>query len=254
MRTLLVAALAVWLGAASAGSAQTRDTVTIRGHAQTLHLYGSPSGEPVIVSSGDGGWMHVAPHVADVLSARGFYVIGFDVKAYLESFTGSHSALRPEEEPADYRVLADYALKVTGRKPLLVGVSEGAGLSVLAATDPKTQESVTGVIGLGLPDMNELAWRWKDSIIYLTHRAPDEPTFSSAGIIGHVAPVPFAEIHSTHDEYVPTAEIERVMAAAHEPKRLWMVNAANHRFSDNQAGLDESLLEAIAWVRHTMPR
>ena len=254
MRTLFVVTLAAWLGGVSPGLAQTRETIMIRGHAQVLHLYGPPTGDPVIVSSGDGGWMHVAPHVAELLSARGFYVIGFDVKAYLESFTGSSSTLRTEEEPADYRVLADHARKASGKKPLLIGVSEGAGLSVLAATDPRTQDAVAGVIGLGLPDMNELAWRWKDSIIYLTHRTPDEPTFSAAEIIGHVAPVPFAEVHSTHDEFVPAGEIERLMAAAHEPKRLWMVNAANHRFSDNQAGLDQSLLDAIAWVRHTMPQ
>lgn len=38
----------------------------------------------------------------------------------------------------------------------LIGVSEGAGLSVLAATDPETKALVSGVIGLGLPDLNEL--------------------------------------------------------------------------------------------------
>ena len=42
---------------------------------------------PVIVSSGDGGWIHLGPHVAEVLAAKGFFVVGFDVKAYLESFT-----------------------------------------------------------------------------------------------------------------------------------------------------------------------
>ena len=43
--------------------------------------------------------------------------------------------------------------------------------SVLAASDPITQQSIAGVIGIGLPDRNELGWRWKDSIIYLTHGA-----------------------------------------------------------------------------------
>ena len=86
------------------GMAQSRQAVVIRGHQQSLYIYGSPGGEPVIVSSGDGGWIHLGPHVAQFLAARGFFVIGFDVKAYLSSFTSERSTLRPEEEPADYRV------------------------------------------------------------------------------------------------------------------------------------------------------
>ncbi len=129
--------------------------------------------------------------------------IGFDVKVYLASFTTGQATLRPEEEPADYQVLTEFAAKATGKKPILIGVSEGAGLSVLAATDPGTKAAIAGVIGLGLPDLNELGWRWKDMMIYLTHRAPNEPSFSAAAIVDRVAPLPLAAIHSTHDEFVP---------------------------------------------------
>ena len=234
--------------------AQDRETVAIRGHQQSLYIYGSPQGQPVIVSSGDGGWMHLGPHVAEFLATRGFFVIGFDVKAYLSSFTSQRSTLRPDEEPADYRALTDVAKKTTGRKPILIGVSEGAGLSVLAATDTATKAETIGVIGLGLPDINELAWRWKDSLIYLTHQAPNEPSFSAAAIVDRVAPLPLGAIHSTHDEFVPVADVERVLKAANEPKRLWIVNASNHRFSDNLVEFDQRLLEAIAWVKAHAPR
>jgi len=240
--------LAAVVGSAPPSWSQTRQTVAIRAHQQTLYVYGSPRGEPVIVSSGDGGWMHLGPHVAEVLAAQGFFVVGFDVKVYLSGFTSSQSTLRAGEEPADYRVLTDFAMKATGKKPMLIGVSEGAGLSVLAATDPGTKAGITGVVGLGLPDLNELGWRWKDMMIYLTHRTPDEPTFSAAAIVDRVAPLPLAVIHSSHDEFVPVSEIERVFRAAHEPKQLWIVNASDHRFSDNLDELNRRLLEAIAWV------
>ena len=114
--------------------AQTRETVTIRGQTQSLRVYGTRGGPPVIVSSGDGGWIHLAPHVAEVLAAKGFFVVGFDVKAYLERFTSGKTTLRPEDEPGDYKVIADFAARGTNEKPILIGVSEGAGLSVLAAT------------------------------------------------------------------------------------------------------------------------
>ena len=141
--------------------------------------------------SGDGGWI-IGPHVAELLSAI-VLVVGC-VKAYLSGFTSRESTLRAEEETGDYRVLAEFAMRATGKKPILIGVSEGAGLSVLAATDPDTKAAVTGVIGLGLPNLNELAWRWKDMLIYLTHRAPNEPGFRARPLsIG--CPIPLAAIH-----------------------------------------------------------
>jgi dienelactone hydrolase len=233
--------------------AQTTRLV-IRGQAQVLHLYGSADGEPVIVSSGDGGWIHLAPHVAEVLSAKGFFVVGLDAKAYLESFTSGSTTLRPNEVQADYEALVDFAARRTARKPTLVGVSEGAGLSVLAATDTGMKTKIAGVIGLGLPDLNELGWHWRDAVTYLTHRVPNEPVFSVAAIVGRVAPLPLVAIHSTGDEFVPIEQVRRVVAAAGEPKQLWIVRASDHRFSDNQAEFDRRLLEAMAWVRANAPR
>ena len=232
-------------GAAS----QAHESLDVRGHPQSLHVYGTPDGYPVIVSSGDGGWIHLAPEVAEFLSTRGYYVIGFDVRAYLESFTDTRNTLRPEDEPRDHFVLADFARRKTGKKPILIGVSEGAGLSVLAATDPQTKNNIAGVIGLGLPNINELGWRWKDAVIYLTHRVPNEPSFSTAAIARGVAPVPLAAIHSTHDEFVPVPEVNRVIDAARDPKRLWLVEASDHRFSGNVDGFDRTLLDALAWVK-----
>ena len=67
----------------SAGaSAQTNVKLTIRGREQLLRIYGTRGGNPIIVSSGDGGWIHVGPAAAEFLAARGFFVVGFDVRAY----------------------------------------------------------------------------------------------------------------------------------------------------------------------------
>lgn len=235
-------------------TAQSSDTVSIRGHAQSVHLYGRRGDPPVIVSSGDGGWVHLAPHVAEALAARGMFVVGFDVKDYLESFTSGKATLRPEDEPSDFKVLAEYAARGSSVRPILIGVSEGAGLSVLAATDAQTKGAIAGVIGLGLPDLNELGWRWRDSLIYVTHGVPKEPTFSTASIVERVSPLPLAAIHSTRDEFVALNEAQRVVGAAREPKKLWVVNASDHRFSDNLTEFDTRLLEAIAWVRANAAR
>ena len=234
--------------------AQTRETVTIRGQDQSLRVYGTRGGIPVIVSSGDGGWIHLGPHVAEVLAANGFFVVGFDAKAYLEHFTSGSTTLRPEDEPDDYHVLVEFAARGARDKPILIGVSEGAGLSVLAATDARLRTSIAGVLGLGLSDVTELGWRWKDAVIYLTHGAPNEPTFSVAAIVDRMSPLPLAVIRSTHDEFVPIEEVRRVLERAHEPKRLWTIEANDHRFSDNLAGFDRCLLEAITWMTQRTPK
>ncbi len=242
------------IAATASGSAPGTRTIALRGRPQTLYVYGPPAGDPIVVSSGDGGWIHLGPHVARLLARRGFAVTGFDVKAYLASFTSGPTTLRATDEPGDYRSLLSAAAGAGARKPILVGISEGAGLSVLATSDPRTQRDVRGIVAVGLPDVNELGWRWKDAITYLTHKIPNEPTFSVAAIASDVAPVPLAAIHSTDDEYVPLAEIERVLQHATQPKRLWVVPASDHRFSDNLSEFDERLLEAIAWIQANAPR
>ena len=100
-----------------------------------------------------------------------------------------------------------------------------------------------------MPDLNELGWRWTDSVIYVTKGTPREPTFRVSTIIDRVAPVPLAAIHATGDEFVPLQEARALMDRAREPKRLWIVEASNHRFSDNRPDFDRRLLEALAWVR-----
>jgi len=98
----------------------------IRGRAQTLQIYGMPSPDIALLSSGDGGWVHLAPHVAEVLAARGWYVVGFDAKSYLEGFTGGGKALSELDVQSDYARLIDFITPRDRDRPVLIGVSEGS--------------------------------------------------------------------------------------------------------------------------------
>ena len=53
---------------------------------------------------------------------------------------------------------------------------------------------------------------------------------------------------------MPLSEVQKVLDAAKEPKRLWIVKASDHRFSDNLAEFDRRLLEAIAWITQNAAR
>lgn len=235
--------------AADEAGAPRRETLALHGRDQALHVYGRRGGPAAVVSSGDGGWVHLGPEVAEFLAAEGYFVVGFDAKAYLSGFTTSTATLSVDDVPGDYAALVDYAARGSTARPLLVGVSEGAGLSVLAAADPEVRARVAGVVALGLPEKNELGWRWRDSIIYVTKKVPNEPTFDAAEVVGRLAPLPLAAIHSTHDEFVPLAEVRGILARAGEPKRLWVVEAKDHRFSDNRPELQRALREALSWTQ-----
>lgn len=234
---------------ALAAPAERSDTVTIRGQEQPLHVYGARGGPVAIVASGDGGWTHLGPAVAAFLSGQGYFVVGFDSKHYLSSFTRGGSTLSVTDVPGDFGVLLDYAGAEGGTPPVLVGVSEGAGLAVLAGTDAHIQGRIGGVMVLGLPRKAELGWRFKDQIIYITKGVPDEPLFDTADYVGRVAPVPLLALHSTHDEFASLDEIRAVMDRAREPKQLWVIEARDHKFSDAAAELDRKVLEGLTWMK-----
>jgi dipeptidyl aminopeptidase/acylaminoacyl peptidase len=51
-----------------------------------------------------------------------------------------------------------------------------------------------------------------------------------------------------HDEYVPVDEARRVFERAGGPKRMWVIEAEDHRFSGSAEEFSRRLLEALAWV------
>jgi type IV secretory pathway VirJ component len=233
---------------AIAGTEPPTSSFALRGKTLDLHLYGKRGGPPVVLVSGDGGWMHLAPETAPILAEKGHFVVGLSAKQYLSAFTSSQGTLSAADVQRDFKSLVDYAAQGAAAKPILIGISEGAGLAVLAAVDPAVKASVGGVVGLGMSDENELGWRLRDSIIYLTHGAPKEPTFSVLEIVDRLAPLPLAELHSTHDEYVPVEEARRVFDKAGVPKRMWVIEAEDHRFSGKAEEFSQRLLEAMDWV------
>lgn len=220
--------------------------VTVHGRTQVVRVYGTAGARTAIVSSGDGGWIHLAPHVAALLASRGWFVLGFDSRAYLSSVSAS-GPVTLQDIPRDYEALLNMG-SASASRPILIGVSEGAGLSVAAAADPELKHRLAGVVAIGLGDANELAWHARDAIIYLTKGAPREPAFHATEVARLVAPLPMAMLRPTVDEYVPQPESDRVYQSAREPKKMWTIAAGNHRFSDNLGAFDDQLVAALDWI------
>jgi alpha-beta hydrolase superfamily lysophospholipase len=226
--------------------------VPIRGRTITLAIYrctATPRGT-VLMGSGDVGWVGLATTEAEDLCQRGFVVAGINVRQYLSAFTEGRTHLSPADVQADYREIAN-ALRsqsLLARPVIVSGVSEGAGLAVLAAADPANHAWLDGVITLGLPEVSELAWRWSDFTAWITKRDADEPSFRAHEVIGGVAPVPLAMIQSTKDEYVTRADYERLLASAGEPKKQILIASSNHRFTDRIQELQAAYASAVDWL------
>jgi uncharacterized protein len=253
---LLLALLAV-SATAVAASAESLD-VQVRGKTLSLTIYrpAIPPKGTIIMGSGDVGWVGLAVSMAQQLNGSGYTVVGVNVRQYLSAFSEGKSHLTEADVPRDYSAIADRLRErnLLSSPVILSGVSEGAALSTLAASDASNHAWIDGVIAMGLPEVAELAWHWSDVGAWILKKDANEPSFHAHDIIARVSPVPLVLIQSTKDEYVPAADYQRLFNLAREPKKQMLIAASNHRFTDRQAELRASYAEALAWINGARAR
>lgn len=240
----------------SAGSVQ-KVPFTLRAKALTLTVYrpdGAAKGT-VIMGSGDAGWVGLAVKTSEFLAGQGYLVVGFNVREYLSAFTSGPQHVSPEDVRGDYLTLSGF-LRTQGmlqHPVLLSGVSEGAALAIVAAGDPRNRSWIDGVIAMGVPATAELAWRWYDLAALITRSDANEPSFSPADYVGAVSPTPLVMIQSATDEYITMEGRARLVAASKPPRKMVMIGAGNHRFTDKLPELRQEFLSAIAWIAGRAP-
>lgn len=248
---MVMAALAPSMATASA---EQSVSVTVRGRNLTLEVYAPRTNTPVkgtvVIASGDVGWVGLSVTLAEFLSDQGYLVAGINTRQYLAAFASGSAHLQVDQIPGDFDTFAD-ALRKRGPLPrpvVVSGVSEGAALAVAAAATPTSHHWVNGVITMGLPALAELAWRWKDALSWITKSDANEPSFSPHEIIAKVSPLPLWMLQSTSDEYVTEADYRRFERVAAPPKRLILIDAKNHRFTDKLPALETQYLAGLAWI------
>lgn len=150
----------------------------------------------------------------------------------------------------DYETLAAAlrARSLLVRPVILAGVSEGAALAVAASAAPSSHRWVDGVMTMGLPPTAELGLAMEGHHGLGHQDRCDEPSFSPDEIIAGVSPLPLWMIHSTRDELVEEADYRRFDDVAREPKRLILIDAKNHRFTDRLPQLKEQVMDGLAWL------
>ena len=227
-----------------------KNTVTIRGQPQTVYFYpaeGSRRYRKILFARGDRGCQGFAVMISLELAKAGYDTYCFDTRGYLESFTGPE-VLNTAEIASDFYQVARWIEREGGKRILLMGWSEGAGLGLAAAADGKNQAIFEGLAAIGAPMENILAWHWKDIGATMTKKVPHEPTFKSVEFMSKVSPLPLLIIASASDEYVTPEETRTLFSAAREPKRLVLIEARDHKYSGNADGFFRALQEGLHWI------
>jgi pimeloyl-ACP methyl ester carboxylesterase len=230
---------------------KTEITIQVRGQTQTLTVYRaiSPNSavRKLLFAPGDAGCRGFAISIAEELAKVGYDTYCFDTLQYLRSVTGSH-VLTTLEIAADFRTLADSINEHKSEPILLVGWSEGAGLGLVAAGCATNHEVFSGLVAIGTPEVNILAWRWRDVSAWITKSVPHEPTFKSADFVDVVSPLPLFFIASSSNEYVSPEATRSLFSKAREPKQLVIVDARDHKYGGNRDDFFNVLRQATGWI------
>jgi pimeloyl-ACP methyl ester carboxylesterase len=226
-----------------------KNEVTIRGQVEKIYFYraeGTGTHRKILFAPGDGGWRGFAITIAEQLAKAGYDVYGIDTRRYLESFTGP-TVLSTGQISEDFKQVARWIQQGGQERILLVGWSEGAGLELAATAE--NQNIFDGLLAIGMPEYNVLAWHWTDFGAQITKTLPHEPTFKSADFVARVSPLPLFVIASTSNEYITPEGTRALFSQAREPKRLVLIDARDHKYSGNTQSFFRALREGLTWIQ-----
>jgi fermentation-respiration switch protein FrsA (DUF1100 family) len=121
---------------------------------------------------------------------------------------------------------------------VLVGVSRGADLAVVAAGESGLQSELAGVVAMGLTREEE----------YVHRRRGPTVAFDLYGSLPRLGDIPLSVIQSTRDNYLP-ADDARMLFGEDTPRRtLHPIDAKNHSFAGARPALYSTLRTSLAWV------
>lgn len=266
-RTRLVALLAALACTSCAAvvrspepAAEVRESVTTTSlHGQRLDLHVAVPAIPaapdliVIYASGDGGWFGSAIAQWREFARAGYASVGFSARSFLRITRPDSATLNSARLATEYQHIIHDARRAVGRQDssrvILAGWSRGAAFAVLAGTEVPLQDSVAGVVAIGLADGEDLA----------IDGDGDDTDNGSASPSGRHWPfdtyaralqlrAPCAVIQATHDNYFPAADARRRLGSDTATRRFYAVEAKNHRFSGGTAAFNSALIDALKWI------
>jgi hypothetical protein len=228
------------------------------GHALVVHLAGPVEPQPgqplLLFATGDGGWRGVAEEAFHRMAGWGYPVAGFSAKAYITHLGFVSGTTTPERLALDYLRLIAFskaALNLPAGGPtILVGISRGAGLAVVAAGRPELQPELRGVLAVALTKEEEYVRHYK---VKPGKTPADMPRrelviFDTYGSLEELQSLPLVVIQSTRDGYLNAQEARDRFGSDTDMRRLYAIQARNHNFDGGREALFERMTGSLTWM------
>ena len=224
--------------------------VSLNSHSLRLRLQ-SPdraATHPLLVyATGDGGMHRKDLDTYRQLAALGYPIVGFDARDYVKHLGPDTSTTTPERLAHDYSQIIARAREVLGLDAhcsvVLVGVSRGAGLAVVAAGP--LRDSITGVVAVALTQEEEYIRWYRDPAPHETRSPVMVDVYEYLGQLGNL---PIAVVQSTHDSYLPAAKAREQFGPDTPYRWLQPIDAASHNFGGARTRMYDAVRSALDWV------
>jgi hypothetical protein len=238
-------------------TAQWDSSTTLNDHALRVHFSlppGAMARRPLLLyATGDGGWRGKDTETYAHLVAEGYPTAGFSAPDYLKHLRDDEDTTTPRRLGSDYGHLLGFArqqLRLPPDRPaILVGVSRGAGLSVVAAGQPNVQSELVGVLIVALTKEEEYVRQYR-----VPRRVPDEVpgrdqlVVQTYDYLSRLPSIPVALIQSTRDGYLPAEDARALFGPDTALRHFWAVEARDHSFAGARDVLYRDLADALAWL------
>jgi len=215
----------------------------------------------ILYATGDGGWVGTSKLVFRHLAERGYPLVGIKSRDYLKNIKREKEFISPDLLAGDLASIIDAARHEMGlpaaTPAILVGVSRGAEIMVVAAAQLALQPRPAGAVALALTrETDEIRDRRRSRKL---PASPDPSTMENGQVLTYVRlksayDIPISVIQSTNDRYMPAAEARTLFGVDTEMRRLRTVKARNHGFG----GADDAMLrevdDALDWIESLMQK
>jgi pimeloyl-ACP methyl ester carboxylesterase len=203
-----------------------------------------------VYTTGDGGWKRKDLALYRQIVSWGYPIAGFSAPDYLDHLRGEDGTTTPGRLGRDYADIIAFAETNLGLEPgtpvVLVGVSRGAGLEVVAAGQPRVRDKLTGVVAVALTREEEYV-RWFGRFPIL-HRPQERVMVQVYEYLPLLGQLPIAVVQSTHDQFLPAAAAAQLFGAETPTRRFRAIEARNHSFAGARAEMYQACREAFDWI------
>jgi hypothetical protein len=208
----------------------------------------------VLYVTGDGGWNGKDVATFEHVRAWGRPVAGFSAPDYLDRLAGQEQTVPPQDLARDFGTILQATAARLGLAPdtpaVLVGVSRGADLVVIAAGEAAIAQRIAGVVAIALTDEEEYVRHPPRHVPHLGHSSSREPALEMARPYEYLPRIPWPTvlIQSTNDQYVPAARAAVQFGPQSALRRFYPIEARNHSFGGAREEMYRALRASLEWV------